>query len=94
MSVDVAVPSNTKVRWFSREGFSALRDAFRLSKYGPKEWGIWALSSAASDAKYVIGAAGYYLWGLLPTGVSSVIKSVAFKVSAVCIATVEMVFIN
>lgn len=80
-----------KPKLFSLAWFRTLGEAFKFKKYGPKEWGIWCLSSIFSDLKYVIGGVLFYLWGLLPVAVSNVIKSIAFKVAAVCVATVEII---
>lgn len=79
-----------KVKLFSKEGFKNFREAFKLGRYGPKEWGIWTLSSLMSDAKYAVAGVFYYLWGLLPTAVSSFLKSLAIKIAAFTVAVFEI----
>ena len=83
--------ADVKPRLFSRQGIKALGEAFNFKKYGPKEWGVWCLSSLFSDLKYVLAGVGIYLWGMLPATVANVIKSVAFKIAAVVVATFEIV---
>ncbi len=86
--------SETRPSLLSKEGFKGFLSAFKIKQYSTRDWGVWCLSSIASDLKYVIGGALFYVWNTLPLVVTSTIKSIGVKVAALAVACFEVFVVS